>query len=50
MKYSDVRMPDAISKWNLMLLEVHRNQRHKDIIVNRQFWEDIGKFLKSKRR
>lgn len=50
MKYSDVRMHDNIKRWNVKVLSVHRNQRHKDILIKREFWEDMTKFLNSKRR
>ena len=50
MKYSDVRIHPTIKNWNIKVLEVHRNQRHKDIMIKREFWEDMNKFLNSKRR
>ena len=50
MKYSDVKINDQVKNWNIKVLSIHRNQRHKDIMIKRAFWEDLTKFLNSKRR
>lgn len=50
MKFTDVKLNNEIKRWNIKVLNIKRNQRHQDIIVQREFWEDLTRFLNSKRR
>jgi len=45
MGYEDVPVNKDIKSWNTKILKVNRNKRHKDIIIKKDFWEDMSKFL-----
>ena len=56
MKYSDVTLNETIKGWNtkllnvgLLLTQIGRHQRHKDVMVKREFWEDMTRFLNNPR-
>ena len=49
MKFTDVPIDLSVKPLNTKVLAIHRSQRHGDILISKQFWEDLGTFLNKKR-
>lgn len=49
LKYSDLPVQENIKKWNVKVLEIHRNKRHIDVSVQNEFWTLMEQFLRQPR-
>lgn len=49
MKFTDVSIDMSVKPLNTKILGIHRSQRHQDILIAKQFWEDLSIFLNKKR-
>jgi len=49
LKYQDVPMEDNVKRWNVKVMQIHRNKRHFDKTVQHEFWAELDKFLFSSR-
>ena len=49
MHFQDQLLPDITQKWNIKILNLHRNKRHQDVSVQNEFWNDIEAFLKKEK-
>ena len=47
--FSDQARPEAIGKWNIKLLPLHRNKRHMDVTVYNELWGDLEKFVQKEK-
>lgn len=47
--FSDLAVPDSISKLNVKVLKVRRTQRYEDQSVKKEFWDDLIDFLNKER-
>jgi len=45
LKYNDAQLNENLKKWNIKILEIHRNKRHFDGSVNNEFWTLMEEFL-----
>jgi parafibromin len=45
LKYHDSPLNENCRKWNVKILEIHRNKRHFDGSVNNEFWSAMEEFL-----
>lgn len=44
-KYSDLPTPPNVLKWNVKILEIHRNKRHNDFQIQNDLWTVLEDFL-----
>lgn len=49
LKYSDMPTNPNVKKWNVEVMEIHRNKRHSDVSVQNDFWSILEDFLKQPR-
>lgn len=44
-RYSDEKVPDAVKAWNVKILTLEKDARHRDEAVLREFWDQLDAFL-----
>ena len=45
MNFADMTPPANVKKWNVKILPVHRNLRHADQSLKKEFWDDMNDFM-----
>lgn len=47
-RYSDEKVPDQVKSWNVKVLTLEREIRHKDEAVVREFWDSLDQILRKR--
>lgn len=45
LKYTETSPPKNVMKWNIRILDIHRNRRHLDVSIQNDFWTLLEDFL-----
>jgi len=48
--YTSDPVPKEVTEWNVKVIGIDKNNRHKDIAAFREFWTNLDRFLAEKKR